>query len=164
MSLAPGESLLVTGAGGGLGEYAVALGAARGLKIVGLGRARDEADALGAGASAFVTDLAEVDEVDAVLDAAQLGRPALARVREGGWYVAVNDPAEPPAERGVRVTTVHVHADGARLARLWDEVVAGRLRLRVADTYPLVDAGAAQERLAAGGVRGRLVLLPQAVT
>jgi NADPH:quinone reductase-like Zn-dependent oxidoreductase len=159
IDLAPGQSLLVTGAGGALGEYTVALGAARGLKVIGLGRPRDEADVLAAGAAGFVTDLAELDEVDAVLDAAQLGPAALARVRAGGSYVAVNDPAEPAPERGVRVTTVHVHADGAQLADLFAEVEAGRLRLRVAGTYPLAEAGAAQDRLAAGGVRGRLVLL-----
>ena len=161
LDLAPGQSLLVTGAGGGLGEYTVSLGAARGLKVIGLGRPRDEADVLAAGAAAFVTGLAELDEVDGVLDAAQLGRAALARVRAGGVYVAVNDPAQPAPERDVRVTTVHVHADGAQLARLWAEAEAGRLRLRVAATYPLTEAGLAQERLAAGGVRGRLVLLPE---
>ena len=160
LDLAPGQSLLVTGAAGGLGEYTVALGAARGLKVIGLARPRDQADVLAAGAVEFVTSVADVDEVDGALDAAELGRAALARVRAGGTFVAVNDPAEPPAERDVRVTTVHVHADGTRLAQLWREVEAGRLRLRVAATYPLAEAGAAQERLAVGGVRGRLVLLP----
>ena len=160
LALAPGQSLLVTGAGGGLGEYTVALGAARGLKVIGLGRPRDEDDVLAAGAARFVRDVAELDPVDGVLDAAQLGPGALARVRDGGTFIAVNDPAQPAPERDVRVTTVHVRADGARLARLWREVEAGRLRLRVAATYPLAEAGAAQERLAAGGVRGRLVLLP----
>jgi len=160
LDLAPGQSLLVTGAGGGLGEYTVTLAAARGLKVIGLGRPRDEADVLAAGAAAFVTGVDGVDEVDGVLDAAELGPAALARVRAGGTFVAVNDPAQPAAERDVRVTTVHVHADGAQLAQLWREVEAGRLRLRVAATYPLAAAGAAQERLAAGGVRGRLVLLP----
>src|SRR4051812_8379360 len=48
IDLAPGQSLLVTGAGGALGEYTVALGAARGLKVIGLGRPRDEADVLAA--------------------------------------------------------------------------------------------------------------------
>jgi NADPH2:quinone reductase len=32
--------------------------------------------------------------------------------------------------------------------------------LRVADTYPLADAARAHERLQAGGVRGRIVLVP----
>ena len=35
-----------------------------------------------------------------------------------------------------------------------------RLTLRVADTYPLAEAAKAHERLQAGGVRGRLVLVP----
>jgi NADPH:quinone reductase len=37
---------------------------------------------------------------------------------------------------------------------------AGKLALRVADTYPLAEAAKAHERLQAGGVRGRLVIAP----
>ena len=47
-----------------------------------------------------------------------------------------------------------------RLGELAALVDAGRLTLRVAGTYPLADVAAAQERLAAGGLRGRLVLEP----
>ncbi|MEU8610013.1 zinc-binding dehydrogenase [Actinoplanes sp. NPDC048791] len=39
-------------------------------------------------------------------------------------------------------------------------VDAGLLTLRVADTIPLAGVARAHERLAAGGLRGRLVLVP----
>ncbi len=160
LELAPGQSLLVTGAAGAVGEYVVALAAGRGLKVIGLARAADEDDVRAAGATDFVTSLADVRDVDAVLDAAQIGTAALAPVRDGGAFLAVTDPAVPPAERGIRVQKVSVQADADRLARVSAEAAAGRLRLRVAGTYPLRDAAVAQERLARGGVRGRFVLLP----
>lgn len=160
LDLAPGQTLLVTGAAGGLGEYTTVLGARRGLKVVGLARRDDEADVLDNGASEFVTSVEDLHHVDGVLDTAMLGTAALATVRAGGVFVAVNDPAQPPAERDIAVSTVHVHHDGAQLAELVRDVEAGRLRLRVAETYPLDEAGTAQARLSSGGLRGRLVLVP----
>jgi NADPH:quinone reductase-like Zn-dependent oxidoreductase len=62
--------------------------------------------------------------------------------------------------RGIRVVPVYIHADGAALAGLSRLAAAGKLTLRVADTYPLADAAQAHERLQAGGVRGRIVLVP----
>ena len=51
-----------------------------------------------------------------------------------------------------------VWADGARLTGLSALVDAGRLTLLVAGTLPLAKIADAHERLAAGGLRGRLVL------
>ena len=160
LDLAAGQTLLVTGAAGAVGEYAVALAAGRGLKVIGLARPGDEDDVRAAGAADFVSSLGDAPEVDAVLDAAQLGTPALAPVRDGGSFLAVTDPAIPPAERGIRVLKVSVQADQDRLARVAAAAEAGQLRLRVAGTFPLAEAGVAQERVAQGGVRGRFVLIP----
>lgn len=60
----------------------------------------------------------------------------------------------------MRTDAVEVSADGARLAELVRSVDAGELTLRVADTFALEDAAKAHARLAEGGVRGRLVLVP----
>ena len=62
--------------------------------------------------------------------------------------------------RGIRVVPVNIHADGAALTGLSRLAAAGKLTLRIADTYPLAEAAKAQQRLQAGGVRGRLVLVP----
>ncbi|MER7187350.1 zinc-binding dehydrogenase, partial [Streptomyces hyaluromycini] len=62
--------------------------------------------------------------------------------------------------RGIRTTAVAVTADGARLAELAGLVDEGVLTLRVAETFPLEEAAKAHARLAEGGVRGRLVLVP----
>jgi len=165
LGLEPGATLVVTGAAGGVGDYAVALAARRGLRVVGVARADDEDEVRANGATEFVggPDLAAVrgllpDGADGLLDAAQLEAPALAAVRDGGAFVAVSDGSEPAAERGIRVATVHVHHDAEQLAALVGLVEEGVLRLRVADTFTLDDAAKAHEAAAQKGLRGRVVL------
>lgn len=68
--------------------------------------------------------------------------------------------AEPAAVRGIRTASVSVTADGARLSELAALLDAGTLTTRVAETYPLAEAAKAHARLAEGGVRGRLVVVP----
>ena len=166
LGLDPGSTIVVTGAAGGVGDYVVALAARRGLRVVGVARAADEADVRANGAAEFVTGqdvgtavrLVLPDGADGLVDAAQVGAPALAAVRDGGSFVAVSDPSEPPAERGITVATVHVHHDAEQQAALVRLAEDGTLRPRVADTFPLDDAAKAHEAAARPGLRGRVVL------
>ncbi|MFF4690912.1 NADP-dependent oxidoreductase [Streptomyces sp. NPDC001307] len=160
LDLAPGDRLLVTGAAGAVGGFAVQLAAHRGIEVTGHARAEDEELVRSLGAARFTAGGAEAGSVDAVLDAAVLGAPALAWVRDGGAFVAVRDGALPEAERGVRRENVWVRADGAQLGELVRLVDEGLLTLRVARTYALEEVAKAHARLAEGGVRGRLVLVP----
>jgi NADPH:quinone reductase-like Zn-dependent oxidoreductase len=95
-----------------------------------------------------------------LLDAAVIGAPALAAVRDGGAFVSVMPPATPSTGRDIRVETVVVHSDGGRLRELVSLVEQGGLTLRLAQTFPFAKAAEAHEKLAKGGVRGRLVLVP----
>ncbi|WP_261719141.1 NADP-dependent oxidoreductase [Streptomyces sp. FZ201] len=158
LGVEPGQKLLVTGAAGAVGGYALQLAAHRGIEATALARPGSEELVRSLGAAR----IADADEggFDAVLDAAALGEPALARVRDGGAYLGVHPGGEPASERGVRVAAVEVRADGRQLAELVDLAEKGVLTLRVAETYALVDAVKAHARLAEGGVRGRLVLVP----
>ncbi|WP_171165560.1 NADP-dependent oxidoreductase [Streptomyces sp. I05A-00742] len=169
LALHPGATLLVTGAAGAVGGFAVELAALRGLRVVAAAGAGDEAFVRAAGARWFVprsADLAEAVRalvpggVDAVLDAAVLGVPALGAVRNRGSFVSVVAGAAPVALRGITVAENWVAADGPALARLSSLAESGRLSLRVADTLPLDHAAQAHETLAKGGLRGRLVLTP----
>ncbi|MFE8988819.1 NADP-dependent oxidoreductase [Streptomyces collinus] len=158
---APGRSsLLVTGAAGAVGGYAVRLAARRGIAVTGLAREGDEEFVRSLGARHVTSDAVADREFDAVLDAAVLGEPALAWVRDGGRYVGVIPHAEPVSVRGVETGAVEVSGDGARLAELVRLLDEGVLTTRVAETYALEDAAKAHARLGEGGVRGRLVLVP----
>ena len=91
------------------------------------------------------------------IDAAVAGITGHEALRGGGTFVA---PFAPPRLRATRVVVQEAWADGGRLTELAALVDAGPLSLPVADFLPLAEVGRAHERLAAGGVRGRLVLVP----
>ncbi|MEV8549843.1 zinc-binding dehydrogenase [Streptomyces glaucescens] len=159
LGLEAGQSLLVTGAAGAVGGYAARLAAYRGVAVTGLAREDDEELVRSLGAR-FAAGEPAAGGFDAVLDAAVLGERALGWARDGGAYSGVIPGAAPEPVRGVRVGAVEVSADGARLAELVRLVEEGVLALRVAETFSLEDAVKAHARLAEGGVRGRLVLVP----
>ncbi|MER5397697.1 NADP-dependent oxidoreductase [Streptomyces sp. NPDC002599] len=160
LGLEPGASLLVTGAAGAVGGYAVQLAARLGVSVTALAREGDEELVRSLGADRFVSDGVAPRSVDAVLDAAILGADALDWVRDGGAFMGVIPGAHPASVRGVRTGAVEVAADGARLAELVALVDEGALTTRVAGTYALDEAVKAHARLAEGGLRGRLVLVP----
>ncbi|MFD8566738.1 NADP-dependent oxidoreductase [Streptomyces sp. NPDC059639] len=161
-ALKPGQSLLVTGAAGGVGAHSVELAHHRGLKVTALASARDEQFLRARGADHFLPRDEPLPSAtfDGVIDAALLGDTALAPVRDGGTYIGVWPGQEPAPERGVRIDALDVRADGAQLAELSQLVDQGVLLARVTETFPLADAAAAHARLAKGGLRGRLVIVP----
>jgi NADPH:quinone reductase-like Zn-dependent oxidoreductase len=168
LALPAGQSVLVTGAAGGLGAFIVELAAMRGLRVIAAAGDADEKLVRALGAAEFIPRSADLAAAvrdlvpggaDAVFDAAVLGFAAMDAVRARGAFVVFSGSAPVPV-RGIRVVPVYIHADGAALAGLSRLAGAGKLTLRVADTYPLAEAAQAHERLAAGGVRGRLVLVP----
>ncbi len=159
LGLAPGSSVLVTGAAGVVGGLAVQLAARAGLVVTALAGPDDEELVRSLGAAAFVPrGGAPAGPVDGVLDAAVVGGDALALVRDGGVYVGLIPNHAPAAERGIRVEEQEVAADGELLARLVALVEEGALTLRVAEVFPLAEAAKAHERLATPGVRGRIIL------
>jgi NADPH:quinone reductase len=169
LALGDGQWLLVTGAAGALGGFVLQLAALRGLRTVAVASAGDESLVRELGADVFVgrsEDLrasvrrAVPGGVDGALDAAVIGISALDAVRDGGAFVAVAAGAAPPPLRGTRVHNVWIRTDAPRLAELAALVDAGRLTPRVAAVQPLDTVAAAHERLAAGGLRGRIVLQP----
>jgi NADPH:quinone reductase-like Zn-dependent oxidoreductase len=145
-----GQTLLVTGAAGGVGGLVRQLAELRGIRTVAI-ESRTER-------LADVVREQVPGGVDAVIDAAVLGMAAHDALRGGGTFVALVRPFAPAPLRGTRVVVQEVRADGGRLAELSALVDAGRLTLRVAGTLQLERIADAHERLAAGGLRGRLVL------
>jgi NADPH:quinone reductase len=166
LKLAAGETLVVTGAAGSVGGFAVELAAARGFTVIGVVRDDQKQDVLGLGAAAAVSagdaDLgAAVREIvpggaDALLDTATIAGPALAAVRDGGKYVTVT--AVPAAERGIDVFRSGGRMDAPALRTLAEMASSGRLHTPVARTYGIDDARAAYAAFADRTGRGRLVL------
>lgn len=164
-----GDTLLVTGAAGGVGGFVLELAAMRGVRTVAVADAEDEQLLRGLGATEFVARTSRLGAsvrrvvpggVDAVIDAAVLGIEAHDALRAGGTFVALVAPFSPPPIRATRVLVQEVYADGARLAELSALAAAGRLTLRVARALPLDQVATAHVLLEGGGLRGRVVLEP----
>lgn len=170
LELRAGQTLLVTGAAGAVGGYVVQLARVAGVKTIAVGRASDEellTKTLGAtwfvdrddDLAAAVRRISPVG-VDAVADAAVIGGTLLAALRDGGRFSTANPVEGPAPERGIEVYTTSVAPDGRRLAEMSHLADVGLLTPRVAETFPLDEAAKAHARLAEGGLRGRLVLVP----
>ena len=162
------DTLLVTGAAGAVGGYAVELARMRGVRIVAQGRPEDE-EFLRGRASWFVSSDEEPsgavrrfvpEGVDGVLDAAALGAPALATVRDGGIFVSVRGDVVPAPKRGVVVRLTAAGPEPTRLSYLSALAEVGVLTPRVAQIYHLSQAAEAYAQFARGGRRGRIVLVP----
>lgn len=160
LDLRSGQTLLVTGAAGAVGSYTVQLAAHRGVKVTALAGEADEDLVRELGAARFIARGSAAVPHDAVVDAAAIGAAALEWARDEGAYVGVVPQANPAPVRGIRTTAVSVRPDGTQLGELVKLVDAGALTTRVAETYPLAEAAKAHARLAKGGIRGRLVLVP----
>lgn len=162
---AAGETVLVTGAVGAVGRFAVHAALAAGAKVIAAVRSAqvDEARAIGAHqVIALDSDEAGEFRFDHVGDT--VGGPAVAalcrRMTPGGRIcTAATDPID---AEGLPATPefMFLHQDGARLAALLNDLASGALRLPIAREMPLSAAGEAQTLARRGGIGGKIVLIP----
>lgn len=164
-----GSTLLLTGALGGVGGFVLELARTQGISVIALGSPGDEPAATQLGADQFLPRTQEIGRavrklvpggVEGVIDCARLGIRAHEALRGGGTFVSLVRPFAPPPIRATNVVVAEVHADGPRLRELSAMADEGQLTARVAATYPLDQAAQAHARVEAGGLRGRVVLIP----
>ena len=164
----PGETLLVHNASGGVGQFAVQLGALRGARVIGTASPANHAHlrdlgvepvAYGDGLVAAARGLAP-DGVDAIADliGGEATTTATAQLMApGGRWASLLDP---PATLAAGGAYVFVRPSPAQLTEIAALIDAGKLQVDVAATYPFDEAVAAYRRLKDGHVRGKLVLTP----
>jgi NADPH:quinone reductase len=163
------DLVLVTGAAGMVGGFALQLAVGRCARVVAAVRDSDadEARRLGAEMTANAGYELETavrghwqDGVDACLDTVGLGAEALVCVRDGGTFVTSVPTAVPSAAREIAPQTVQVQPDADRTAELADRAAAGELTVRIAELLPFERFGDAYTRLKRGGLHGKIVLTP----
>ena len=169
LDLGIGDRLLVTGGAGQLASYVIQLAKQDAIRVYADAAPEDRELVESFGADIVLErgdDLAErvrevsPDGVDAVVDTALLHAAIVPAVKDGGGIAAVRT-FEGETERDVEVHQIMVFDVLDRtdqLERLASLAEGGHLQPRVADTLPASRAAEAHERLAEGGVRGRLVL------
>jgi len=165
---AAGETVLVSGATGGVGAYVVQLAAARGATVIATAQPGDEEDFvrdLGASHAVDYTGdvAAQVQEirpggVEAVLHFAGDGAALGELLVEGGRLAStlIMSPDQLPVPNA-SVSGVFANPDAATLDRLADEVAASRLETPIQQTYALDRVGEAFAAFAAG-TRGKLAV------
>lgn len=164
-----GRTVVVNGAAGGVGHFAVQLAKWKGARVIAVASGRHEQLLRELGADEFIDyrkSNAEdvVRDVDLVVDAVGgtgTGR-FLRTLRRGGALFPIfplgYSGAEEAARLGVTVSTTQVRSSGAQLAELAALLDAGAVRVHIDSSYALADARLAHERAAAGHIAGKIVL------
>lgn len=169
-----GQRLLITGAGGAVGGYAIQLAKRAGAHVIATASPRSRDGVTAAGADQVIDHtrssiLDEVSEpVDVLLNLAPIDpeefTALVALVRDGGIVVATTAWMTTPGDegRGVRTADVFVRADTEQLTRLVSLVDAGDLTVDVAQRVPLRDLPAIHAKAAHGDLHGKVVAVPDA--
>lgn len=170
--LEAGQRVLIVGAGGVVGKYAIALASRAGAHVIATASPRS-ADAVRAAGADEIIDHTQTGVLDAVsqpvdmlLNLAPIEPDeftALVRlVRDGGVVVSTTAwmPAPDDADRNVRSVVVFVRSDAEKLAELVSLVDSGDLTLEVTRRIPLTDLPALHAEAAQGRVVGKVIVVP----
>ncbi|ACU37082.1 NADP-dependent oxidoreductase [Actinosynnema pretiosum subsp. pretiosum] len=159
-----GQSLLVSGASGGVGSAVLQIARDRGVRVVGTASEanQDYLRDLGATATTYgpgwVERVRALGPVDAALDLAGSGvlPDLVALTGDPRKVITIADRAA--AEHGVRFSGA-AHDVPAALAEAVDLITRGALRIPVERAYPLAETARAHADSQAGHARGRRVIV-----
>jgi NADPH:quinone reductase-like Zn-dependent oxidoreductase len=169
--LQEGQRVLINGAGGAVGGYAVQLAKRAGAHVIATASARSAERVRSAGADEVIDHNnnavadAVAEPVDVLLNLARSAPEELvalaALVKDGGVVVNTVPTIETPAdeERGVRAVGVFVRSDAEQLSRLVAMVDRGELRVDVADRVPLAELADIHAKAEAGKISGKVVVV-----
>jgi NADPH:quinone reductase-like Zn-dependent oxidoreductase len=173
--LQAGQRILIQGASGGVGGFAVQFAKAKGAYVIATASAANLDYVRGLGADEVLDYRSQpveqlVHDVDVVLEASpQRDNAVRARIipvlKPGGIFVTVNLDA--PFDEAVQVALTQQQATGARsnnqprgewLAEIADLIDAGQVQVLISRVYPLAQVAEAHRESQTLRVRGKLVL------
>lgn len=165
-----GKTVLVNGAGGGVGHLAVQVAKWKGARVIAVASGKHEALLRDLGADQFIdytktSAEAVIHDVDLVIDA--VGGSNTERflnvIKQGGALFLVNplgfSGREDAARRGITVSSTQVRSTGAQLAEAGRLLDDGTIRVVIDSSFPLAEASAAHVRASQGGIQGKIVLI-----
>lgn len=161
-----GQTLLITGAVGGVGRTAVHVAKQHAVHVIAGVRTtqRSEAERLGADRVIALDDTKEIDglkELDAVADT--VGQEVVGRliphIRKSGVLASVLGKPSSAAGHDIRVEEIRVHPDSERLAKLAQEVARGAFTIPIGKRLKLSEIRYGHQLAEKGGI-GKVVLTP----
>jgi NADPH:quinone reductase-like Zn-dependent oxidoreductase len=172
--LTAGQRVLINGAGGAVGGYAVQLAKQTGAYVIATASPRSNERVRSAGANEVIdhttteVTAAVTEPVDVLLNLARISPEELgalaALVKPGGVVVNTVPTIPTPSDeaRGVRGIGLFVRSDAEQLSRLVELVDRGELRVDVGERVPLAELPAVHTKAATGALPGKVVVLPAA--
>jgi len=165
--LSAGQTVLIHGGSGGVGTFSIQIAKARGAKVIATASTanQDLLKELGADMAIDYTkqkfeDIAK--DVDVVLDS--VGKDTLARsygvVKKGRYIVSLVariDQAELD-KHGIHGASLSVEPNSDELAEIGRLIDERKIKVIVSQTFSLPEATKAQEQVATGHTRGKIVL------
>nr|WP_296765344.1 NADP-dependent oxidoreductase [Rhodococcus sp. (in: high G+C Gram-positive bacteria)] len=173
--LASGHRLLINGAGGPVGGYAVQLAKRSGAYVIATASPRSTEAVSAAGADEIIDHTttsmlgAVTEPVDILLNLAPISADdftaLVALVRDDGVVVSTTPTVPTPGDegRGVRAVTIFLHPDADALEQLVSLVDTGELHVDIAQQVPLAELSDVHRRADDGQVHGKIVAVPPSV-
>jgi NADPH:quinone reductase-like Zn-dependent oxidoreductase len=166
-NLQSGQTVLIHGASGGIGLFAIPIAKIRGAKVFATASTANQDFLKQLGADVAIDyktqkfeDIAK--DVDVVIDA--VGGETLRRsypiVKKGGMVVSLSDNVDQAqlGKFGIRGTSIAVQNNGDELTQIAKLIDQGKIKVVVSETFPLADASKAQAKADLGHTRGKIVL------
>jgi NADPH:quinone reductase-like Zn-dependent oxidoreductase len=164
-----GQRILINGAGGAVGGYAIQLASQAGAFVIATASPRSTDSVRRRGADQIVDHTTTLisdavsEQVDAVLNLARTSTEEsaalLALIRPGGVFVTTVPPA-PISTGGVRIVEMYVRGDASQLTEIVAKIDAGQLRVDVANRVSFAEIASIHEASDLGILRGKVVLTP----
>ena len=162
-----GQTVLIHGASGGVGLFAIPIAKIRGAKVLATASTANQDFLKQLGADVAIDyktqkfeDIAK--DVDVVIDG--VGGETLKRsdpiVKKGGIIVSLSDKVDQAQldKYGIRGTSIEVQTSGNELGQIGKLIDEKKIKIVVSETFPLAEAGKAQAKAETGHARGKIVL------
>ncbi|TCK73841.1 NADP-dependent oxidoreductase [Acidipila rosea] len=162
----PGQTVLVTGALGGVGRSAVHVARKHGCRVLAGVRSAEKAEAAVLGADQVIalddeTETVHLHDLDAVADT--VGGPTASRLlkalRAGGVFGSVLGEPQGAKDVDVQVHAFMAQPDASRLYELADEVARGEFTIPIGKTMRLSEIEEAHRLAEAHKVKGKIILV-----
>ena len=163
----PGQTVLIHGASGGVGMFAIQIAKIRGAKVFATASTANQDFLKQLGADMPIDyktqkfeDVAK--DVDVVVDG--VGGETLTRsypvVKKGGVLVSLVGRVDRAQldNHGIRGVSLEAEYSGDELARIGKLIDEKKIKVVVAETFPLADASKAEAKADTGHARGKIVL------
>jgi len=161
-----GDTVLIVGAAGNVGAYAVQMAVSSGITVVAVARQKDEEFLRELGANVIAHSdgpdaVRELPQVDAILDlvGGETLQQAVTALKQRGKLISVVSQQSLPNRKDLDPVFFYADVTTARLQALNEMFDRGRITARVGSVLPLEDVRRAHEMLAgAPHDRGKIML------